>query len=82
MIMTSLQVLYRLKEKVQVSDRQLKAPPPDLHLTPTVHLDSAQRLKGTKVGQGPHIYCLKSRIHNPCSNSPPPPPGFRKHGPS
>ncbi|XP_056280583.1 receptor-type tyrosine-protein phosphatase R isoform X2 [Pseudoliparis swirei] len=48
-IITCLMVLYRLKEKVQVSDRQLKAPPPDLHLTPTVHLDSAQRLKGTKV---------------------------------
>uniref|UniRef100_A0A3P8UAP8 protein-tyrosine-phosphatase n=1 Tax=Amphiprion percula TaxID=161767 RepID=A0A3P8UAP8_AMPPE len=43
------QVLFRLKEKVQVSDRQLKAPPPDLHLTPTLPPDSAQRSKGTKV---------------------------------
>uniref|UniRef100_A0A8C2ZRM0 protein-tyrosine-phosphatase n=1 Tax=Cyclopterus lumpus TaxID=8103 RepID=A0A8C2ZRM0_CYCLU len=49
-VITCLMVLYRLREKVQVSDRQLKAPPPDLHLTPTVHLDSAQRSKGTKVG--------------------------------
>ncbi|XP_036977629.1 receptor-type tyrosine-protein phosphatase R [Acanthopagrus latus] len=48
-IITCLMVLYRLKEKVQVSDRQLKAPPPDLHLTPTVPPDSAQRSKGTKV---------------------------------
>ncbi|KAI3366825.1 hypothetical protein L3Q82_009234 [Scortum barcoo] len=48
-VITCLMVLYRLKEKVQVSDRQLKAPPPDLHLTPTVPPDSAQRSKGTKV---------------------------------
>ncbi|XP_073336989.1 receptor-type tyrosine-protein phosphatase R [Pagrus major] len=48
-IITCLMVLYRLKEKVQVSDRQVKAPPPDLHLTPTVPPDSAQRSKGTKV---------------------------------
>ncbi|XP_051275865.1 receptor-type tyrosine-protein phosphatase R isoform X2 [Dicentrarchus labrax] len=48
-IVTCLMVLYRLKEKVQVSDRQVKAPPPDLHLTPTVSPDSAQRSKGTKV---------------------------------
>ncbi|XP_068442249.1 receptor-type tyrosine-protein phosphatase R-like [Clinocottus analis] len=41
-VITCLMVLYRLKEKVQVSDRQLKAPPPDLHLTSTVHLDSAK----------------------------------------
>lgn len=51
------QVLYRLKEKVQVSDRQLKAPPPDLHLTPTVPPDSAQRSKGTKVSSR-HHNCL------------------------
>ncbi|XP_035530699.1 receptor-type tyrosine-protein phosphatase R [Morone saxatilis] len=48
-IVTCLMVLYRLKEKVQVSDRQVKAPPPDLRLTPTVSPDSAQRSKGTKV---------------------------------
>ncbi|XP_070710307.1 receptor-type tyrosine-protein phosphatase R [Pempheris klunzingeri] len=48
-VITCLMVLFRLKEKVQVSDRQLKAPPPDLHLTPTVPPDSAQRSKGTKV---------------------------------
>ncbi|XP_029350541.1 receptor-type tyrosine-protein phosphatase R isoform X2 [Echeneis naucrates] len=48
-VITCLMVLYRIKEKVQVSDRQLKAPPPDLHLTPTVPPDSAQRSKGTKV---------------------------------
>ncbi|XP_074554729.1 receptor-type tyrosine-protein phosphatase R isoform X2 [Halichoeres trimaculatus] len=48
-VITCLMVLYRLKEKVQVSDRQLKAPPPDLHLTPTVLSDSAQRSKGTKA---------------------------------
>lgn len=48
-VITCLMVLYRLKEKVQGSNRQLKAPPPDLHLTPTVPPDSAQRSKGTKV---------------------------------
>ncbi|XP_075941734.1 receptor-type tyrosine-protein phosphatase R-like, partial [Anarhichas minor] len=48
-VITCLMVLYRLKEKVQVSDRQLKAPPPNLHLTTIVHLDSAQKSKGTKV---------------------------------
>ncbi|KAF7648229.1 hypothetical protein LDENG_00159960, partial [Lucifuga dentata] len=48
-IITCLTVLYRLKEKVQFSDRQLKAPPPELHLTPTAPPDSAQRSKGTKV---------------------------------
>lgn len=48
-VITCLMVLYRLKEKVQVSDRQLKTPPPDLHLTPTVPPDPAQRSKGTKV---------------------------------
>lgn len=48
-VITCLMVLYRLKEKVQVFDRQLKAPPPDLHLTPTVLSDSAQRSKGTKA---------------------------------
>nr|XP_040025939.1 receptor-type tyrosine-protein phosphatase R [Gasterosteus aculeatus aculeatus] len=42
-------VLYRLKEKVQVSETQLKAPPPDLHLTPNALQDYAQRSKGTKV---------------------------------
>ncbi|KAK2859222.1 hypothetical protein Q5P01_003842 [Channa striata] len=48
-VITCLMVLYRLKEKVHVSERQLKAPPPDLHLSPTVPSDSAQRSKGTKV---------------------------------
>ncbi|XP_037617254.1 receptor-type tyrosine-protein phosphatase R [Sebastes umbrosus] len=48
-VITCFMVLYRLKEKVQVSDRQLKAPPPDLHLTPTVQSDTVQRSKGTKV---------------------------------
>ncbi|CAK6973865.1 LOW QUALITY PROTEIN: receptor-type tyrosine-protein phosphatase R [Scomber scombrus] len=48
-VITCLMVLYRLKDKVQASDRQLKAPPPDLHLTPTIPPDSAQRSKGTKV---------------------------------
>ncbi|XP_045894833.1 receptor-type tyrosine-protein phosphatase R [Micropterus dolomieu] len=48
-VITCLMVLYRLKEKVQVSDRQLKAPPPDRHLTPTVPPDPTQRLKGTKA---------------------------------
>ncbi|XP_049893814.1 receptor-type tyrosine-protein phosphatase R [Epinephelus moara] len=48
-VITCLMVLYRLKEKVQVSDRQLKAPPPDVHLTPTVQSDSAQKSKGAKV---------------------------------
>ncbi|XP_029901770.1 receptor-type tyrosine-protein phosphatase R [Myripristis murdjan] len=42
-------VLYRLKEKVQCSDRQLKAPPPDLHLTPAAPPDSAHKSKGAKV---------------------------------
>uniref|UniRef100_A0AAX7SP33 protein-tyrosine-phosphatase n=1 Tax=Astatotilapia calliptera TaxID=8154 RepID=A0AAX7SP33_ASTCA len=41
-VITCLMVLYRMKEKVQVSDRQLKAPPPDLHLTPTVPPDPTQ----------------------------------------
>ncbi|KAM9846096.1 receptor-type tyrosine-protein phosphatase R [Aulostomus maculatus] len=48
-VITCLMVLYRLKEKVQGSDRQLKAPPPDLQLTTTAAPDSAQRSKGTKV---------------------------------
>ncbi|KAM6961597.1 receptor-type tyrosine-protein phosphatase R [Tautogolabrus adspersus] len=48
-VITCLMVLYRLKEKVQVSDRQVKAPPPDLHLTPTVLQNSAQKSRGTKV---------------------------------
>ncbi|XP_026182626.1 receptor-type tyrosine-protein phosphatase R [Mastacembelus armatus] len=48
-VITCLMVLYRFREKVQVSDRQLKAPPPDLHLSPAVPPDSAQRSKGTKV---------------------------------
>ncbi|XP_026217008.1 receptor-type tyrosine-protein phosphatase R [Anabas testudineus] len=48
-VITCLMVLYRLKEKVQISDRQLKAPPPDFHLTPTVPPDSVQRSKGSKV---------------------------------
>lgn len=53
-LLSDLQVLYRLKEKVQVSDRQVKAPPPDLHLSPTVPPDSAQRSKGTKVSTTHH----------------------------
>ncbi|KAM4569426.1 receptor-type tyrosine-protein phosphatase R [Odontesthes bonariensis] len=48
-VITCLMVLYRLKEKVQVSERQLKAPPPGLHLSPTIPPNSAQRSKGTKV---------------------------------
>ncbi|KAK5849429.1 hypothetical protein PBY51_009073 [Eleginops maclovinus] len=48
-VITCLMVLFRLKEKVQVCDRQLKALPPDLHLTPTVQSDSAQKSKGAKV---------------------------------
>uniref|UniRef100_UPI003AAA6301 receptor-type tyrosine-protein phosphatase R-like n=1 Tax=Centroberyx gerrardi TaxID=166262 RepID=UPI003AAA6301 len=48
-IITCLMVLYRLKEKVQFSDRQVKAPPPDLHLTPAAAPGSAQRSKGTKA---------------------------------
>ncbi|KAK2882797.1 receptor-type tyrosine-protein phosphatase R [Channa argus] len=48
-VITCLMVLYRLKEKVHVSDRQLKTAPPDLHLSPTVPSDSGQRSKGTKV---------------------------------
>ncbi|KAM9705760.1 receptor-type tyrosine-protein phosphatase R isoform 1-T3 [Menidia menidia] len=48
-VITCLMVLYRIKEKVQVSERQLKALPPDLHLSPTVPPDSAQRSKGTKA---------------------------------
>lgn len=47
-----LQVLYRVKEKVQISDRQLKAPPPDLHLTHSVPPKSAQGSEGTKVSRG------------------------------
>uniref|UniRef100_A0A7N6AKG8 protein-tyrosine-phosphatase n=1 Tax=Anabas testudineus TaxID=64144 RepID=A0A7N6AKG8_ANATE len=43
-VITCLMVLYRLKEKVQISDRQLKAPPPDFHLTPTVPPDSVQSM--------------------------------------
>ncbi|XP_058481073.1 receptor-type tyrosine-protein phosphatase R [Solea solea] len=48
-VVTCLMVLYRLKEKVQVSERRLKALPPDLHLTLTIPPDSAHRSKGTKV---------------------------------
>ncbi|XP_024858032.1 receptor-type tyrosine-protein phosphatase R [Kryptolebias marmoratus] len=48
-VITCLMVLYRIKEKVQVSERHLKAPPPDLHLSPPVPPDPAQRSKGTKV---------------------------------
>ncbi|XP_029018726.1 receptor-type tyrosine-protein phosphatase R [Betta splendens] len=48
-IITCLMVLYRLKEKVQVSNRQLKGPSLDLHLTLTLPPDSAQRSKGNKV---------------------------------
>ncbi|XP_029969876.1 receptor-type tyrosine-protein phosphatase R, partial [Salarias fasciatus] len=48
-VVTCLMVLFRLKEKVQVSDRQHKAPPPDLRLTPTICSDSAHKLKGTQV---------------------------------
>ncbi|KAM8907895.1 tyrosine-protein phosphatase non-receptor type 5 isoform 2-T3 [Spinachia spinachia] len=48
-IVTCLMVLYRLKEKVQVSETPLKAPPPHLHLTPIVLHDYAHRSKGTKV---------------------------------
>lgn len=60
-LLLSDQVLYRLKEKVQVSDRQLKAPPPDLHLTPTVPPESAQRSKGTKVSSRHHD-CLRPHM--------------------
>uniref|UniRef100_A0A7N6FDW4 protein-tyrosine-phosphatase n=1 Tax=Anabas testudineus TaxID=64144 RepID=A0A7N6FDW4_ANATE len=55
-VITCLMVLYRLKEKVQISDRQLKAPPPDFHLTPTVPPDSVQRSKGIKIS--PFIFLL------------------------
>ncbi|XP_069376057.1 tyrosine-protein phosphatase non-receptor type 5 isoform X2 [Paralichthys olivaceus] len=48
-VITCLMVLFRLKEKVQVSDTELKAPPSDLHLTLTISPDSALRSKGTKV---------------------------------
>ncbi|KAL6116557.1 ptprr [Pungitius sinensis] len=48
-VVTCLMVLFRFKEKVQVSETQLKAPPPDLHPTPTVLQDYGQRSKGTKV---------------------------------
>ncbi|XP_041833269.1 receptor-type tyrosine-protein phosphatase R [Melanotaenia boesemani] len=47
-----LMVLYRIKEKVQVSERQLKAPPADLHLSPTIPADSTDRLKCTKIVAG------------------------------
>nr|XP_020469085.1 receptor-type tyrosine-protein phosphatase R isoform X4 [Monopterus albus] len=47
-VITCLMVLYRIKEKVQVSARQLKALPPDLHLTPAAPPDSAQRSDTTK----------------------------------
>lgn len=43
------QVLYRLKEKVQLSDIAVKAPPPGHPLSPPAPLDSAKRSKGTKV---------------------------------
>ncbi|AWO98282.1 putative receptor-type tyrosine-protein phosphatase R [Scophthalmus maximus] len=48
-VVTCLMVLYRLKEKVQVYERQLKTPPPDLRLTLTIPRDSTQRSKGIKV---------------------------------
>ncbi|XP_053271363.1 receptor-type tyrosine-protein phosphatase R [Pleuronectes platessa] len=48
-VITCLMVLYRLREKVQVSDTELKAPPSNRHLTLTISPDSAHRSKGTKV---------------------------------
>ncbi|XP_037551668.1 receptor-type tyrosine-protein phosphatase R [Nematolebias whitei] len=48
-VITCLMVLYRIKEKVQISERHLKAPPPNLHLSPPVPLGPAQRSKATKV---------------------------------
>ncbi|XP_013890225.1 receptor-type tyrosine-protein phosphatase R [Austrofundulus limnaeus] len=48
-VITCLMVLFRIKEKVRVSERHLKAPPPDLHLSPPIPPDPDQRSKGTKV---------------------------------
>uniref|UniRef100_A0A1A7X1L9 protein-tyrosine-phosphatase n=1 Tax=Iconisemion striatum TaxID=60296 RepID=A0A1A7X1L9_9TELE len=48
-VITCLMVLYRIKEKVQLSETHLKTPPPDFHLSPPVPPDPVQRSKGTKV---------------------------------
>lgn len=52
----SLQVLYRVKEKVPIPNRHLKAPPLDLHLTHVVPAKPAQGSKVTKVSGG-HLLC-------------------------
>ncbi|KAM8884717.1 receptor-type tyrosine-protein phosphatase R isoform 3-T3 [Synchiropus picturatus] len=47
-VITCLMVLYRLKEKVQTSDRRVKTLPPEFHLTPNVPSDSLHKSKGNK----------------------------------
>ncbi|KAF7229486.1 receptor type R [Nothobranchius furzeri] len=46
-VITCLMVLYRIKEKV--SEKHLKAPPPDFHLNPPIPPDPVRRSKGIKV---------------------------------
>lgn len=55
-IIICLMVLYRVKEKVPIPDRHLKAPPLDLHLTHVVPAKPAQGSKVTKVSGG-HLLC-------------------------
>lgn len=51
-----LQVLYRLKEKGQLSDAAVKAPRHGQDLSHPGPPDSAQRSKGTKVSNEPVIF--------------------------
>ncbi|MEQ2219849.1 hypothetical protein XENOCAPTIV_025734 [Xenoophorus captivus] len=44
-----LQVLYRMKQKVPVTEKHLKAPPPDHHVSLTIPPDPSKRSKGNKV---------------------------------
>ncbi|KAM4711792.1 LOW QUALITY PROTEIN: receptor-type tyrosine-protein phosphatase R [Anableps anableps] len=48
-IITCLMVLYRMKQKVPVTEKHLKAPPPDHHVSLTVLPELPKRSKGTKV---------------------------------
>ncbi|XP_005812313.3 receptor-type tyrosine-protein phosphatase R [Xiphophorus maculatus] len=48
-ITTCLMVLYRMKQKVPVTEKQLKAPPPDHVVSLTLPPDPHKRSKGTKV---------------------------------
>ncbi|XP_015237070.1 PREDICTED: receptor-type tyrosine-protein phosphatase R [Cyprinodon variegatus] len=48
-IITCLMVLYRMKQKVPVTEKHLKAPPPDHHVSLRIPPEPAKRSKGTKA---------------------------------